>query len=48
MLKTSLIVKKQLLFVDDHGFSLVNQFYDNVGNLLDDKFKLAYNLTYYT
>ena len=33
---------------DDHGFSLVNQLYDNVGNLLDEKFKLAYNLTYYT
>ncbi|KAI1294604.1 Sestrin-3 [Halotydeus destructor] len=33
---------------DDHGFSLVNQLYDNVGNLLDRKFKLVYNLTYYT
>lgn len=33
---------------DDHGYSLVNRFYNDVGNLLDDKFKTAYNLTYYT
>lgn len=33
---------------DDHGYSLVNRFYNDVGNLLDDKFKTAYDLTYYT
>jgi hypothetical protein len=33
---------------DDHGFSLINQFYNDVGNLLDDKFKITYNMTYYT
>lgn len=33
---------------DDHGFSLVNQLYDNVGNLLDEKFRMTYNLTYNT
>ncbi|KAL3284000.1 hypothetical protein HHI36_018170 [Cryptolaemus montrouzieri] len=33
---------------DDHGFSTVNRLYNDVGNLLDDKFKTAYNLTYYT
>lgn len=33
---------------DDHGYSLVNQLYNDVGNLLDDKFKICYNLTYYT
>jgi len=33
---------------DDHGYSLVNRLYGDVGNLLDDKFKTAYNLTYYT
>ncbi|XP_063984928.1 sestrin-3 isoform X1 [Diachasmimorpha longicaudata] len=33
---------------DDHGYSLVNRLYNDVGNLLDDKFKTAYNLTYYT
>ena len=33
---------------DDHGFSLVNQLYNDVGNLLDDKFKVTYNMTYYT
>nr|XP_018896191.1 PREDICTED: sestrin homolog isoform X1 [Bemisia tabaci] len=33
---------------DDHGYSLVNRLYNEVGNLLDDKFKVAYNLTYYT
>lgn len=33
---------------DDHGFSLVNQLYDNVGSLLDEKFKITYNLTYNT
>ncbi|XP_019871631.2 sestrin homolog [Aethina tumida] len=33
---------------DYHGYSLVNRLYNDVGNLLDDKFKTAYNLTYYT
>ncbi|KAI5729646.1 hypothetical protein M8J76_004899 [Diaphorina citri] len=33
---------------DDHGYSLMNRLYNDVGNLLDDKFKIAYNLTYYT
>ena len=33
---------------DDHGFSLVNRLYSDIGNLLDDKFKICYNLTYYT
>ncbi|RWS30217.1 Sestrin-like protein [Leptotrombidium deliense] len=31
---------------DDHGFSLVNRLYSDVGNLLDEKFKVTYNLTY--
>lgn len=33
---------------DDHGFSLVNRLYSDIGNLLDEKFKICYNLTYYT
>lgn len=33
---------------DDHGFSLVNSLYPDVGNLLDEKFKTAINLTYNT
>lgn len=33
---------------DDHGFSLVNRLYNDVGTLLDEKFKTAYTLTYYT
>ena len=33
---------------NDHGFSLVNQLYNDVGNLLDEKFKKTYNMTYYT
>lgn len=33
---------------DDHGFSLLNSLYNDVGVYLDDKFRLAYNLTYYT
>ncbi|KAL1456468.1 hypothetical protein WDU94_001199 [Cyamophila willieti] len=33
---------------DDHGYSLINRYYNDVGNLLDYKFKIAYNLTYYT
>lgn len=33
---------------DDHGYSLSNRLYNDVGTLLDEKFKTAYNLTYYT
>lgn len=33
---------------DDHGYSLVNRLYNDVGNLLDEKFKTTYNLTYLT
>lgn len=33
---------------DDHGYSLVNRLYNDVGYLLDDKFKTAYYLTYFT
>ncbi|KAL7052116.1 hypothetical protein ACKWTF_004771 [Chironomus riparius] len=33
---------------DDHGYSIVNRLYNDVGFLLDDKFRVAYNLTYKT
>lgn len=33
---------------DTHGFSLVNRLYNEFGNYLDEKFRTAYNLTYYT
>lgn len=33
---------------DSHGFSLANRLYNEVGTLLDEKFKTAYNLTYNT
>ncbi|XP_058465819.1 sestrin homolog isoform X2 [Malaya genurostris] len=33
---------------DDHGYSLVNRLYNDVGFYLDDKFRVAFNLTYYT
>ncbi|KAH1002887.1 hypothetical protein HUJ04_008921 [Dendroctonus ponderosae] len=33
---------------DDHGYSTVNRLYNDVGTLLDSKFKTAYNLTYNT
>ncbi|XP_037912165.1 sestrin homolog isoform X1 [Hermetia illucens] len=33
---------------DDHGYSLVNGLYNDVGFLLDDKFRVTYNLTYFT
>ncbi|XP_055707534.1 sestrin homolog isoform X1 [Phlebotomus papatasi] len=33
---------------DDHGYSLVNRLYNDVGYLLDAKFRAAYNLTYFT
>lgn len=33
---------------DDHAYSLVNRLYNDVGFCLDEKFRVAYNLTYYT
>ncbi|XP_076067016.1 sestrin-2-like isoform X2 [Oratosquilla oratoria] len=33
---------------EEHGFSLINEFYSEVGDILDGKFKTAYDLTYYT
>lgn len=33
---------------EDQGFSLANHLYDQIGNLLDDRFNTAFNLTYYT
>lgn len=33
---------------DDHAYSLINRLYNDVGNLLDDKFRLMYQLTYNT
>lgn len=33
---------------EEHGFSLVNRLYADVGQILDDKFKVAQNMTYYT
>lgn len=33
---------------DDHGYSLVNRLYNDVGFYLDEKFRVAFNLTYYT
>lgn len=41
-------IKVQDYSWDDHGFSLVNRLYQDVGHLLDDKFRAAYNLTYFT
>ncbi|KAJ8276716.1 hypothetical protein COCON_G00084680 [Conger conger] len=32
---------------EDHGFSLVNRLYSDIGVLLDDKFRTVCNLTYY-
>ncbi|KAJ8276683.1 hypothetical protein COCON_G00084350 [Conger conger] len=32
---------------EDHGFSLVNRLYSDIGILLDDKFRTVCNLTYY-
>lgn len=32
----------------DHGYSLVNRLYNDVGQLLDSKFSAAYTLTYFT
>lgn len=33
---------------NDHGYSLVNRLYSDVGTMLDAKFTTTYNLTYYT
>lgn len=33
---------------EDHGYSLLHRLYPEVGQLLDDKFQIAYNLTYHT
>ncbi|XP_043927203.1 sestrin-3 [Protopterus annectens] len=33
---------------EDHGYSLVHTVYSDIGNLLDDKFRMVYNLTYNT
>ncbi|XP_056336690.1 sestrin-1 isoform X5 [Danio aesculapii] len=33
---------------EDHGFSLVNRLYSDFGQLLDEKFQIAFNLTYNT
>ncbi|XP_023692204.1 sestrin-1 isoform X1 [Paramormyrops kingsleyae] len=33
---------------EDHGYSLVNRLYPDIGQLLDEKFQIAYNLTYNT
>lgn len=33
---------------EDHGYSLVNRLYPDVGQLLDEKFHISYNLTYNT
>ncbi|XP_050427775.1 sestrin homolog isoform X2 [Adelges cooleyi] len=33
---------------DHHGFSLINRLFNDIGLLLDKKFKTAYNMTYYT
>ncbi|XP_071800666.1 sestrin-1-like isoform X2 [Asterias amurensis] len=33
---------------EDQGFSLLNRYYPDIAPMLDDKFRLAYNLTYNT
>ncbi|XP_017487518.1 PREDICTED: sestrin homolog [Rhagoletis zephyria] len=33
---------------DDQGYSLCNLFYSDISQFLDEKFKVGYNLTYYT
>ncbi|XP_068143848.1 sestrin homolog [Drosophila tropicalis] len=33
---------------EDHGYSLVDGLYNEVGTFLDEKFRAAYNLTYFT
>lgn len=41
-------IKSQDCSWEEHGFSLVSELYNNVADLLDDKFKTAYSLTYFT
>lgn len=47
-----MILKPHCLFQDcsweEHGFSLVSELYSEVADILDNKFKTAYNMTYYT
>lgn len=45
---TLLLLNPQDYSWEDHGFSLVNRLYPDVGQMLDEKFQLAYNLTYNT
>jgi len=33
---------------DEEGFSVISRFYDEIAQLLDDKFRTAYNMTYRT
>lgn len=33
---------------DDHGYSIIDGLYNEVGKYLDEKFRSAYNLTYFT
>ena len=33
---------------DSHGFSIANRFYSDIGELLDEKFTVAKEFTYYT
>lgn len=33
---------------DEHGYSILSRFYDDVAQLLDDKFRTIYNMTYGT
>ena len=33
---------------EEQGFPLVNRLYSDIGSLLEDKFKMAADLTYYT
>ncbi|KAM4700590.1 sestrin-2 [Discoglossus pictus] len=33
---------------EDHGYSLLHRLYPEMGQLLDDKFQVVYNLTYHT
>ena len=33
---------------EEHGFSLINRLYPDIGQLLDDKFSCTINLTYNT
>ena len=33
---------------EEHGVSLANELYGDIGDLLDKRFNVAFNLTYYT